>query len=71
MPDNDVMEDHDTDAPLEQTALAADALGATRQKKVDVRPTLDELLARCDANAEQGPEDQAWLEGAPVGRERI
>jgi antitoxin ChpS len=31
--------------------------------------TLEELLAQCDALAEQTPEDEAWLDARPVGRE--
>lgn len=35
------------------------------------RYRLDELLAQCDADAEFSAEDRAWLDDAPVGRERL
>jgi antitoxin ChpS len=35
------------------------------------RYSLDELLARCDANAEMSTEDQSWLNAAPVGNELL
>lgn len=35
------------------------------------RYTLDELLARCDASAEMGAEDRAWLDNQPVGSELL
>ena len=35
------------------------------------RYSLDELLARCDANAEMSTEDQLWLNAAPVGNELL
>jgi antitoxin ChpS len=33
--------------------------------------TLEELLARCDPNAEISVEDRAWLDDKPVGSELI
>jgi antitoxin ChpS len=35
------------------------------------RYSIDELLARCDANAEVTEEELSWLAGAPVGDELI
>ncbi|MCL2830185.1 MAG: antitoxin [Betaproteobacteria bacterium] len=35
------------------------------------RYTLDELLARCDASAEQSAEDREWLDAGPVGEELL
>lgn len=35
------------------------------------RYTLDDLLAQCDASAEVGPEDHAWLDDKPVGGELL
>ena len=35
------------------------------------RYSLDELLAQCDASAEVGDEDRAWLDDRPVGRELL
>ncbi len=35
------------------------------------RYTLDELLARCDADAPWPDDERAWLDGAPTGRELI
>ena len=35
------------------------------------RYTLDELLAQCDASAEVGAEDRAWLDDKPVGGELL
>ena len=35
------------------------------------RYTLDELLAKCDASAEEGAEDRAWLDDKPVGSELL
>lgn len=38
-----------------------------------VRPSysLDELLAQCDASAENSEEDRAWLDSSPTGRELL
>lgn len=33
--------------------------------------TLDELLAQCDASADQPAEDRQWLEASPVGGELL
>lgn len=33
--------------------------------------TLDELLAKCDAEAELSPEDQEWLDDKPIGDELL
>lgn len=42
---------------------------------VDPRPrphyTLDELLAQCDASADQTAEDRQWLDAKPVGGELL
>jgi len=35
------------------------------------RYRLEELLARCDAAAEPGPEDREWLESRPAGDELL
>ncbi|TVQ85118.1 MAG: antitoxin [Chromatiaceae bacterium] len=35
------------------------------------RDSLDELLAQCDASAEIGKEDRAWLNDRPVGTELL
>ena len=35
------------------------------------RYTLDELLAQCDASAEQTAEDREWLDAKPVGGELL
>ena len=35
------------------------------------RYTLDELLAKCDASAEQVHEDRVWLDDKPVGSELL
>jgi antitoxin ChpS len=35
------------------------------------RYTLAELLAQCDASAQRTPEDDAWLNDGPAGREEI
>jgi antitoxin ChpS len=35
------------------------------------RPTLDELLAQCDASAPLSAEDHAWVNDRPTGREDI
>jgi antitoxin ChpS len=35
------------------------------------RYTLDELLGQCDPAAEPDPEDRAWLDAPPVGRELL
>jgi antitoxin ChpS len=37
--------------------------------KVKPHYTLDELLDQCDADAPVSPEDRAWMDMAPVGRE--
>ena len=58
--------------------LAGAAVGmAVDHGRLVVEPThrprysLDELLARCDANAEMSTEDQSWLNAAPVGNELL
>lgn len=33
--------------------------------------SLDELLAKCDASAEVGAEDRAWLDNKPAGNELL
>ena len=35
------------------------------------RYTLEELLEQCDGEMERSPEDEAWLEMKPVGRELL
>ncbi|MBS0545679.1 MAG: antitoxin [Proteobacteria bacterium] len=35
------------------------------------RYTLDELLAQCDASAEEGVADRVWLDDRPVGSELL
>ncbi|MFB1490359.1 MULTISPECIES: antitoxin [unclassified Thiocapsa] len=35
------------------------------------RYSLDDLLAQCDASAEIGEEDRAWLDDRPVGSELL
>lgn len=35
------------------------------------RYTLDELLAKCDASAEAGAEDRAWLDDKSAGNELL
>jgi len=35
------------------------------------RYTLDELLAQCDASAEQTAEDREWFDAKPVGGELL
>ena len=50
---------------------------AVNQGRLVVEPTLrpryslEELLAQCDASAEIGEEDRAWLESKPVGSELL
>jgi len=39
------------------------------QAKPKPKYTLEELLARCDPNAEMTEEDRIWINLAPVGRE--
>ena len=35
------------------------------------RYTLDELLAKCDPNADPAQEDREWLDARPAGRELL
>ena len=41
------------------------------EPKARPRYTLEELLAQCDAAAEQNTEDREWLHARPVGSELL
>jgi antitoxin ChpS len=49
--------------------LAVDGERLVVQPQPKPRYTLDELLARCDPDAENTAEDRAWIDAAPSGRE--
>lgn len=51
--------------------LAVDGGRLVVEPKPRPHYSLDELLAQCDASAEVGVEDRAWLDDKPVGRELL
>lgn len=58
---------------LQAGATVGVAIDAGRLVIEPQRPryTLDELLAKCGASAEQSDEDRVWLDSKPVGRELL
>lgn len=58
---------------LQAGATVGVAIDAGRLVIEPQRPryTLDELLAKCDASAEQTDEDRVWLNNKPVGSELL
>ena len=41
------------------------------EPKARPRYSLDELLAQCDENDTPSPEDRAWVDAKPVGKELL
>lgn len=55
----------------QSVALAVDNGRPGVEPRPRPRCTLEELLARCDARAEAGPEDREWLDSNRVGDELV
>ncbi len=57
--------------PGETVGLSVEHGRLVIEPVVKPRYSLDELLAQCDASADIGPEDRAWLDDKPSGNELI